>query len=473
MICHLHLYTKKIKTEHGENLCNQENEPKANQSERCKEDLCTAEPQQPVENPAASPLTITVHSTPGAKNKFSPIRSISNGFNINKRKLSDYEPLILNDSSIHCKSDANKNMKSNLLNKQECQRSSPLSSLSSSSPLSKNSPKCSPPSYTQNITNPKLNKSNTKPSFMISDILGLENKNISTVPPAQSESDTQITNEQLFQQCQIQLQRAFPYLTNLTNNQSDLFRLIASTMAIEHQNKYLNTPYAPTLSPDTTNNMLSKSYNNHLAVSSTPILTSPKSTTPKHSNVINNTAYSPISYHINSNSNAINVQNSKQVNINNLEKKVSPLPTANLILSSLEQLTYNQFKDYSSSSRKNINDTTLNLSLSKKLAPCTPTSTASQLSPISSLSSMSSSSSSASSLASLSSSLLSLKNSSKIIDSRSCSTEQINRKTLSKNEVLESSSTSNINKSANEQNGNLWPAWVYCTRYSDRPSAGK
>ena len=72
----------------------------------------------------------------------------------------------------------------------------------------------------------------------------------------------------------------------------------------------------------------------------------------------------------------------------------------------------------------------------------------------------------------MSSSLISTKNPNKMIESRSSSTDQVRRKSASKNDALETTSTSNINKSANEQNGNLWPAWVYCTRYSDRPSAG-
>ena len=479
---------KKQKTEHhNENSSHQRNEKLNHQTSQMnkKDEDNSATEQHPVEDSTASPLSITVHSTPSSRINFSPIGSSSNGSNNNKRKFSDYESSIINDnlndsnineqkieSDLNYRIDFNKISRSNSVSsKQKGQNASSLSSLSSSSPNSINSSTCSPLSSTQSISYSKTNNNNLKPSFMISDILGLENNSISTLSSDQLSSNitSPISNEQLFQQCQIQLQRAFPYLSNLTNNQSDLFRLIASTLAMENQNKYLNTLNTThtSLTSDISNSIFSK--NNQTAASSTPILTSPKINEHNYSNINSNNANSSSPCE----TKTVNIHNPIQTNINNMEKKAPTAPTANLILSSLEQLTYNQFKDYSSSTRKTVIDSNSNLSFSKKLSSCTPNNSASQLSPLSSLSSLSSSSSSASSLSSLSSSLISSKNPNKTAENRSSSSEQINRKNMSKNEVLETSSATNINKSTNDQNGNLWPAWVYCTRYSDRPSAGK
>lgn len=36
-----------------------------------------------------------------------------------------------------------------------------------------------------------------------------------------------------------------------------------------------------------------------------------------------------------------------------------------------------------------------------------------------------------------------------------------------------SETTASANSSSDSQQPMLWPAWVYCTRYSDRPSSGK
>jgi hypothetical protein len=472
---------KRLKTEHhSENFSHQtiheasSNVQLSEENTQAEDDDSKAEKQQQQQHSAAaaSPLSIAVHSSISSTGiNFSPIGNITTA--TNKRKFSDFEPSsILADNSNNSNivnepkdvnNDLTKSLKSSLVGKQKFKNSSSssLSSNSSSSPFSNNSSSTySPLSYTQSVSNSKPNNSNTKSSFMISDILGLENNSISSLPQFDA-TPSQLNNEQLFQQCQIHLQHAFPYLTNLTSNQSDLFKLIASTLAIEQQNKYFSS------GSDISSSLFSKTYTNHMAISSTPILTSPnKSNASKH--VMNN-ANTPISFQTKTASNTVNNQNSRQPSVNSIEKKPPPTSTANLILSSLEQLTYNQFKDYSStSSRKNENDT----NLSKKFSSCTPNSSASQLSPLSSLSSLSTSSSSASSLSSMSSSLISTKNPNKMIESRSSSTDQVSRKSVSKNDVLETTSTSNINKSANEQNGNLWPAWVYCTRYSDRPSAG-
>lgn len=38
---------------------------------------------------------------------------------------------------------------------------------------------------------------------------------------------------------------------------------------------------------------------------------------------------------------------------------------------------------------------------------------------------------------------------------------------------LSTCGSTDTNSQTSQGNGNLWPAWVYCTRYSDRPSSGK
>jgi homeobox protein engrailed len=46
--------------------------------------------------------------------------------------------------------------------------------------------------------------------------------------------------------------------------------------------------------------------------------------------------------------------------------------------------------------------------------------------------------------------------------------------TLSSNDGMESSDDARSETSSTKDgDGNLWPAWVYCTRYSDRPSSGE
>jgi hypothetical protein len=134
------------------------------------------------------------------------------------------------------------------------------------------------------------------------------------------------------------------------------------------------------------------------------------------------------------------------------KKTEDTIIASNSILSSLEQLTKNQFKDYDtspiiSSSKFNSIDSNSNNNNKNKQQ-------SNQLN-----------------------SNESLQNSHKV------STNNINNN--NNNEIdkklnkidSQTTSKSNVNETdkKNENNtksGNLWPAWVYCTRYSDRPSAG-
>ena len=105
------------------------------------------------------------------------------------------------------------------------------------------------------------------------------------------------------------------------------------------------------------------------------------------------------------------------------QPKKPPVQSANFILSSLEQLTKNQFKDYPSPKIS---------SLSKKPEPSILSSTVSSL------------------------------KSEKITDNN-------DKKKVEDKQAKDSSKSGDAGKA---NNGNLFPAWVYCTRYSDRPSAG-
>ena len=444
-----------------------------------------------------SPLSITVNSSQSSVMNISPIENTNNisSSGGTKRKFSEYDMSYLIENSNantvgHPKrlvSAVGKNMKPNSDKQQKSIVStsnsqlgsliaSPISSSSSCSSISASST-FSPVSLAQTQSTKVGHVKSSSSSFMISDILGLENTNkngnSSTIKLPQINQNTlienaKVNNDLLFQQCQLQLQRAFPYLTGLTANQTEFYRLIANTLAIEQHNKSLITP------ADSSNISLNNLAANYLtsSVSSNPRLISPiyGVSNQQHINVSKSlgplattaTATSQLKF-----TNSQINPHTKQVT-NTLEKHTpSTPPSANLILSSLEQLTYNQFKDYSSNDvDKNLNDSSCDVisSFSKKLSSC-KTTNGSQLSPLSSISSYS-----------RSSSTISAKNALKQVEKRTSSIES-NTKIVTKSDTsssetsLTASNTNNKGTTA-EQNGNLWPAWVYCTRYSDRPSAG-
>jgi homeobox protein engrailed len=366
-----------------------------------------------------------------------------------KRKLSEMEAEPNADDKEKAEHKLAKEKKSIMSSYSSSSLSSPSSSSTSSIHTSSNS-MCSPQQQNASTNKQSPSMSSQKPSFLISDILGISSKPAnstnSTFSPSSTSSLSSTSsaasfptlasflnpasflsnNERLIQQYQLSLQRAFPYLTGL--NPAEFYKFIASTMSMDalsssfsaessnfqfphgaaNNNPYgfnkLNTPN-PLSPPSMSSNRPAVVPNvtpNYKAHASTPILNNSPSKQPIP---LQKLQQSPIS-------NPVQAQLSKK----------PPVQSANFILSSLEQLTKNQFKDYPSPKGS---------SLSKKPEP-------SILSTVSSL------------------------KSEKITDSN-------DKKKVEDKQAKDSSKSGDAGKA---NNGNLFPAWVYCTRYSDRPSAG-
>lgn len=427
---------KKLKTRHHEDETSIEVDEKNEDSSECEQQ--SNKPKSAVDEKEELDVDVVAY------------KPTNTSINSAKRKLSEMEAEPNADDKEKAENKLVKEKKS-IMSSSSSSSSSSLSSPSSSSSTSSihtssSNSMCSPQQQNSSINKQSISSSQ-KPSFLISDILGISSKpassSTSTFSPSSSTSSLSSTssatfpalasflnpasflsnNERLIQQYQLSLQRAFPYLTGL--NPADFYKFIASTMSMEALNSSfsaessnfqfpaannlysfnkLNTPNP--LSPSMSSNRpaVVPNLNNYKAHASTPILNNSPSKQQQQI-PLQKLQQSPISNQVQA------------------QPKKPAVQSANFILSSLEQLTKNQFKDYPSPKIS---------SLSKKTEPSILSSTVSSL------------------------------KSEKITDNN-------DKKKVEDKQAKDSSKSGDAGKA---NNGNLFPAWVYCTRYSDRPSAG-